>query len=116
MSCVAADYTMWNAGKDLSKVDGMSDGAYCLLGRITKYQRRIPHAKCYNGQEYVRVVEVKNCACTREDFEWYILLHCGTLATFFSDTQTCNKSHGSTYLQTFSCLLQLFDEKKDCKT
>ena len=59
-TCQASDYTMWSAAN--------KDG--CLMGHITKYQRRMRNALCFNGQDFVRHTEVKNCLCSREDFEW----------------------------------------------
>ncbi|GAB6018639.1 hypothetical protein CHUAL_000319 [Chamberlinius hualienensis] len=41
----------------------------CLLGRRETYERRIPHANCYNGEDYERVISVENCPCQRSDFE-----------------------------------------------
>lgn len=61
--CEKSDYKMWSANDDLPGEDG------CLMGRITQYQRRLAHVKCYNGEEYVPKVELRNCSCTREDFE-----------------------------------------------
>lgn len=41
----------------------------CLLGRRETYERRIPHANCYNGEDYERVISAENCPCQRSDFE-----------------------------------------------
>ncbi|KAK6173276.1 hypothetical protein SNE40_016756 [Patella caerulea] len=53
--------------KDWSLPDKDNHG--CLLGRKIEYERRIPHARCFNGQDYVRDKKELNCSCTREDFE-----------------------------------------------
>lgn len=56
------DYKTW------SPTDGRR-GHNCLLGRKQVYERRIPHANCYNGIDYDRPVSVENCPCNRDDFE-----------------------------------------------
>ncbi|CAL1547728.1 unnamed protein product, partial [Lymnaea stagnalis] len=61
--CEKSDYKTWSANDDLPGEDG------CLMGRITQYQRRLAHVKCYNGEDYVPKNELRNCSCTREDFE-----------------------------------------------
>ncbi|KAH9504509.1 Sortilin- receptor [Bulinus truncatus] len=63
VKCGPSDYYMWSVNDNLPSEDG------CLLGRITQYQRRYEASKCYNGEDYVRVVQVRNCSCTSEDFE-----------------------------------------------
>ena len=55
--------------KDWSLPDAYPD-AGCLLGQKLVYKRRIAHAVCYNGHDFVRVKDLRNCTCTRDDFEW----------------------------------------------
>ncbi|CAL8091762.1 unnamed protein product [Orchesella dallaii] len=61
-TCEKEDYKQW------SPWDSKPDRK-CLAGRKEIYERRIPTHKCYNGQEYVRPVTNKTCACSRIDFE-----------------------------------------------
>lgn len=42
----------------------------CVLGQQTTYQRRMPHALCLNGLDYVRLVSKENCDCDVLDYEW----------------------------------------------
>lgn len=42
----------------------------CILGEQVTYQRRMPHAQCLNGLDYVRLVSKKQCDCDYLDFEW----------------------------------------------
>ena len=42
----------------------------CLLGRMVEFERRIPRTNCYNGKDYEREINLRNCTCTRNDFEW----------------------------------------------
>ncbi|KAK6963835.1 Sortilin- receptor [Biomphalaria glabrata] len=63
VKCGPSDYYMWSANDNLPSEDG------CLLGRITQYQRRYASVKCYNGEDFVRTAQVRNCTCTSEDFE-----------------------------------------------
>ena len=44
----------------------------CLLGRKLVIERRIPHADCFNGRDYDREITLRNCSCTRQDFEWCV--------------------------------------------
>lgn len=63
-NCTAEDYKFWSpsSGKVGSKVP-------CVLGVTDTYQRRIPHANCYNGRDYDRPVKKVVCECDRQDFE-----------------------------------------------
>ncbi|XP_019620636.1 PREDICTED: sortilin-related receptor-like isoform X1 [Branchiostoma belcheri] len=60
--CNEDDYKTWSPGDE-------QPGSTCLLGRKTVYERRIAHAKCYNGRDYDRPIRSQNCTCSREDFE-----------------------------------------------
>uniref|UniRef100_F6V4V0 VPS10 domain-containing protein n=1 Tax=Ciona intestinalis TaxID=7719 RepID=F6V4V0_CIOIN len=53
--------------KDWSPVD--ERGVTCIMGGQTKYKRRRQHANCYNGRNYDRPTTIKQCQCTRLDFE-----------------------------------------------
>lgn len=63
-NCTIDDYKFWSPSSTLvgSKVP-------CILGITETYQRRIPHANCYNGLNYDRPVKKKVCECDRQDFE-----------------------------------------------
>ena len=63
--CVAADYKDWSPA-DSPSVD-------CLLGRTTVYQRRQPSIVCFNGADFNRGKSVKNCPCSIEDYEWWVI-------------------------------------------
>lgn len=69
--CSKEDYKLWSLSDALLEAKGIRG---CLLGRKDITERRVPHAKCYNGEDYIRPFTVKNCSCTREDFEWFVLL------------------------------------------
>ncbi|KAK7473426.1 hypothetical protein BaRGS_00035353 [Batillaria attramentaria] len=60
--CTDDDYKAWSL-PDTNPIKG------CLLGRKRVISRRIAHATCYNGRDFVRVIRTENCSCTREDFE-----------------------------------------------
>ncbi|XP_064651569.1 sortilin-related receptor-like isoform X2 [Lineus longissimus] len=63
--CKKNDYKMWSPSDEIHQKTFMP----CLMGRKTIIQRRIPHAKCYNGRHYERSVTVQNCTCLGPDFE-----------------------------------------------
>ena len=48
--------------------------AGCILGKKLVIERRIAHAACFNGRNYDRTIVEKNCSCTREDYEWQVIL------------------------------------------
>ncbi|KAL4229272.1 Sortilin-related receptor [Mactra antiquata] len=60
--CTDSDYKEWSL-PDTQPFNG------CLLGRKLYIERRVPHTNCYNGKGYTRELTVRNCSCTREDFE-----------------------------------------------
>ncbi|GAB1604830.1 sortilin-related receptor-like isoform X2 [Argonauta hians] len=64
--CSKEDYKQWSLSDTLKETEGIKG---CLLGRKDIIEKRVPHAKCYNGEEYIRPIITKNCSCTREDFE-----------------------------------------------
>ncbi|XP_004389058.1 sortilin-related receptor isoform X1 [Trichechus manatus latirostris] len=59
--CTENDYKLWSPSDER--------GNECLLGHKTVFKRRIPHATCFNGEDFDRPVIVSNCSCTREDYE-----------------------------------------------
>nr|XP_020038265.1 sortilin-related receptor-like [Castor canadensis]XP_020038351.1 sortilin-related receptor-like [Castor canadensis] len=64
--CTENDYKLWSPSDER--------GNECLLGHKTVFKRRTPHATCFNGEDFDRPVVVSNCSCTREDYEWFVLL------------------------------------------
>ena len=69
VTCVAGAQCTSEDYKDWSLPDNNPD-AGCLLGQKLVYKRRIMHARCYNGEDFVRAKDLQNCTCTRDDFEW----------------------------------------------
>ncbi|XP_059482311.1 sortilin-related receptor-like [Neocloeon triangulifer] len=61
--CTDDDYKFWSP----SSIDGPH--MQCILGKKETYQRRVPHARCYNGKDYDRPVKMEICECDAEDFE-----------------------------------------------
>jgi hypothetical protein len=49
-----------------------ADGTLCILGERTEYVRRKRDRECYNGLSYESKRFVATCACTPEDFIWYV--------------------------------------------
>lgn len=60
--CSEGDYKLWSPSDER--------GNDCLLGRKLLFKRRSPHATCFNGEDFDRPVNLSNCSCTREDYEW----------------------------------------------
>ncbi|KAK2741784.1 vacuolar protein sorting/targeting protein PEP1 [Myotisia sp. PD_48] len=59
----ADDYKFWTPKHPLQENN-------CLFGHVSKYHRKKPEAKCYNGPKIVRLDAYKeNCKCTRRDYE-----------------------------------------------
>ena len=63
---IADDYYIWSPHEPHEPNDQNSG---CLLGRHQVYHKRIPSHKCYNGIDFVRPVQTKNCSCRIGDFE-----------------------------------------------
>lgn len=63
-NCTEDDYKFW-APKSHNGDSFMP----CVLGRQDTYQRRKPHANCYNGLDYERPVRQEVCQCNLWDFE-----------------------------------------------
>lgn len=64
-NCTDDDYKFWSPSSD----GGEGSVMPCVLGREETYQRRIPHARCYNGRDYDQPVKIEICDCDVEDFE-----------------------------------------------
>jgi hypothetical protein len=46
----------------------------CLFGHVRQYHRKKLAADCFNGREIRHEHPYsKNCTCTRQDFEWYVV-------------------------------------------
>ncbi|CAD7949928.1 unnamed protein product [Amoebophrya sp. A120] len=58
---VASDYVLWSP-TDTKNSD------QCLMGKQVTYTRRKPTAECFNGEQFERPVQKKNCQCTQEDY------------------------------------------------
>lgn len=63
-NCTWDDYKYWSPSSTEvgSKVP-------CILGVTDTYQRRIPHANCYNGKNLDKPLKQEICQCDRQDFE-----------------------------------------------
>ena len=47
----------------------------CLFGHVAQYHRKRPEKECFNGVGTEGVHHIaRHCACTRQDFEWWVLL------------------------------------------
>ena len=42
------------------------------MGQRSCYERRQADIECFNGGDYERAINVTNCTCTDEDFEWSV--------------------------------------------
>ncbi|XP_060566218.1 sortilin-related receptor-like [Ruditapes philippinarum] len=60
---------MWSLPDNVWSLPNHTPFLGCLLGRKVMIERRVPHSNCYNGKDYNREMTVRNCSCTREDFE-----------------------------------------------
>ena len=54
--CNSTDYTQWTDG--------------CLLGRQQQFETKNWTIHCHMTRDYKRPIYVKNCECTRDDFQW----------------------------------------------
>jgi len=63
--CTEEDFERWTL---LSPTDE------CVLGRRITYARRKQLAECYidDRSPTPTIVEITNCTCTIDDFEWYV--------------------------------------------
>lgn len=60
------DYKMWSPSQSTENRNYIP----CMQGVQTTYQRRMRHAKCLNGLDYVHVVSKQICECDVLDFDW----------------------------------------------
>lgn len=61
------DYYLWEP-KHPSQKDN------CLFGHVARYNRKRPESKCYNNETVPLLSHTeKNCECTRQDYEWFVL-------------------------------------------
>lgn len=63
-NCTEDDYKFWAPG--INTGDSFMP---CILGLQDTYQRRKPHANCYNGIDYERPIRQQVCTCNSWDFE-----------------------------------------------
>ncbi|XP_076274083.1 sortilin-related receptor-like [Rhynchophorus ferrugineus] len=64
-TCKPDDYKTWSP----SQSEENRSYIPCILGEQTVYQKRLRHANCLNGLDFVRVVSKKPCDCDVLDFE-----------------------------------------------
>lgn len=63
----AGDYDLWSPQHPMKNQD-----PECLFGHQAQYHRKKRGAKCKNAQRIDHMHNiVKNCSCTRLDYEWY---------------------------------------------
>lgn len=60
-----SDYRIWSPTHPLLGDD-------CLFGHVTQYMRKKTDKVCYNGYRIQHIYNVKNCTCSRRDYEWYV--------------------------------------------
>lgn len=61
------DYYLWQPKHPKLKDD-------CLFGHVAQYHRKKISADCYNGPVLPHLHSIaRNCTCTRQDFEWYVI-------------------------------------------
>ncbi|XP_058466286.1 sortilin-related receptor-like [Malaya genurostris] len=63
-NCTEDDYKFWAPGTTSG-----DSFVPCILGLQDTYQRRKPHANCYNGIDYERPIRQQVCSCNGWDFE-----------------------------------------------
>lgn len=59
------DYELWTPKHPLQDDS-------CLFGKVAQYHRKKRDRDCYNGPKIPDPHTKKYCACTRQDFEWYV--------------------------------------------
>lgn len=60
-----SDYRIWSPSHPLLDTD-------CLFGHVTQYMRKKTDRQCYNGFRIQHIYNIKNCTCSRRDYEWYV--------------------------------------------
>ncbi|XP_023026610.2 sortilin-related receptor [Leptinotarsa decemlineata] len=64
-TCSKPDYKMWSPSQNTESRSYIP----CILGQQVTYERRMSHAYCLNGLDYVRVVSKQSCDCDVLDYE-----------------------------------------------
>lgn len=64
-NCTKDDFKTWSPSQD----DDKRQYVPCMMGQQLTYQRRIPHANCYIGQNYDLPVSMQPCECDALDYE-----------------------------------------------
>mmetsp|Transcript_124552 Transcript_124552/g.248482 ORF Transcript_124552/g.248482 Transcript_124552/m.248482 type:complete len:879 (+) Transcript_124552:80-2716(+) len=59
---VSSDYETWSPADP-------KGSEKCMMGKQVTFTRRKPTSECFNGEEFERPVNRKNCACTESDYE-----------------------------------------------
>lgn len=60
-----SDYRIWSPSHPLQ-------GDECLFGHVTQYMRKKTDRQCYNGYRIQHIYNVRDCTCSRRDYEWYV--------------------------------------------
>jgi hypothetical protein len=60
------DYKTWSPSQN----DDSRNYIPCVLGQQVTYQRRMPHANCYNGENFDSPISMMPCGCDIYDYEW----------------------------------------------
>ncbi|RZC34546.1 sortilin-related receptor-like [Asbolus verrucosus] len=64
-NCSKDDYKMWSPSQN----DENRSYIPCVLGQQLTYQRRMPHANCYNGLDFDAPISMTPCECDVYDYE-----------------------------------------------
>ncbi|KAJ3658176.1 hypothetical protein Zmor_009933 [Zophobas morio] len=64
-NCSKDDYKTWSP----SQISGNRSYIPCVLGQQLTYQRRMPHANCYNGEDFDAPISMMPCGCDFYDYE-----------------------------------------------
>lgn len=93
-----SDYNVWSPSHPLQGDD-------CLFGHVTQYMRKKTDRQCYNGYRIQHIYNVRNCTCSRRDYEWYVFplhhfppLHANSITNTTSPTATITSSSTTTGL------------------
>jgi hypothetical protein len=65
--CKEDDYNTWTPQHP-------EGGDGCLFGHKRKYMRKKKTSKCYNEDQIKLSLEVEDCTCKRQDFEWCVII------------------------------------------
>jgi hypothetical protein len=64
-NCSKDDYKTWSPSQN----DDSRNYIPCVLGQQVTYQRRMPHANCYNGENFDSPISMMPCGCDIYDYE-----------------------------------------------